>query len=357
MLKAALVGCGRIAQIHAKAYASTHDVHLAAVVDIIPQRAEALGRKVGVPHYADVREVLSRSDIDMINVCVPSGVHGEVAIAAARAGKHCLCEKPLEVTPQRCDEMVLAFKKSGTALGGIFQHRYADGSRRAKEVIDAGRLGRITMATCATPWWRSQDYYDSDAWRGTWSLEGGGALMNQSIHAIDLLIWLAGPVRTVWARAGLLAHERIEVEDAAAAVVEFESGAIGTIIGTTAAFPGSPVRHEIMGTAGTVHLVDDGPVAWCLSDEMAARPKEGDALCLNAKAVQWQDSADLFARNIDDFACAVRHGGTPLITGEEHRRAVEVVCAVYESARSDRLVKLPLGHFSAAPKFSGGGSR
>ncbi|MBE3068685.1 MAG: Gfo/Idh/MocA family oxidoreductase [Planctomycetes bacterium] len=352
MFTAAVIGCGNIGPVHARAYRSTREIRLGAVVDIVPERAEKVGREHDVPWYTDVGKVLRRRDIDFIDVCVPSGLHGTIALRAARAGKHCISEKPLDVTPQRCDRIIEAFRKSGTTLGGIFGHRFADGSLRTKAAIDAGRLGRITLATCSTPWWRSQEYYDSGDWRGTWKLDGGGCLMNQGIHAIDQLIWFCGPIARITARTAMLAHERIEVEDVAVATVEFASGALGVILGTTAAYPGDSVRHEIMGTAGMIHLADDKPVLWKLRDEMEAAPADSAAGAAPAPGADTGASSDplavsddIFVRNIDDVARAAREGREPLVSGPEARLAVEAIGAIYRSAQTGKPVTLPLKRF------------
>jgi predicted dehydrogenase len=296
-----------------------------------------------------MEEVLARADIDFIDICTPSGMHADAAIAAAKAGKHCLCEKPLDITPQRCDKMIAAFEKSRTTLGGVFQHRFADEVRQTKTAIDDGRFGRITLATCSTPWWRTQEYYDSGAWRGTWKFDGGGALMNQSIHAIDLLVWLAGPIKTVTARTALLAHERIEVEDVAVAVCEFESGALGVIQGTTAAYPGWGVRHEIMGTDGMAYLVNDKIELWKLRDEegaekqpAAASRRAGTGAASDPEAL----ASNLFTRNFDDIARAARASTAPCVSGIEAKKSVEGICAIYQSARTGKPVSLPLKEFN-----------
>jgi predicted dehydrogenase len=347
VFKAAIIGCGTIGKLHAKAYRDAKEIQLAAVVDEAEDRAAALGGEFGVPSYTRMEEVLARADIDFIDICTPSGMHADAAIAAARAGKHCLCEKPLDITPQRCDKMIAAFAKSGTMLGGVFQHRFADEVRKTKTAIDDGRFGRITLATCSTPWWRTQEYYDSGAWRGTWKFDGGGALMNQSIHAIDLLVWLAGPIKTITARTALLAHERIEVEDVAVAVCEFESGALGVIQGTTAAYPGSGVRHEILGTGGTVYLVNDKIDLWKLRDEEGAE-KPPAAASENAGAASDPKALAgiLFTRNFDDIARAARAGTAPCVSGPEAKKSVEVICAIYQSARTGKPVTLPLKKFN-----------
>ena len=357
MFKSAIVGCGGIGTHHAKCYQSTKEIQLAAVMDIVPEKAEKLGKAYNVPWFTDLRTLLKRRDVDFIDVCVPSGSHGDIAIAAARARKHCICEKPLDVTPQRCDQIIRAFRKSGTVLGGIYQHRFADDVQKTRAAIQAGRFGRLTLATCSTPWWRAQAYYDSGEWRGTWKLDGGGALMNQGIHAIDLLMYLAGPIQAVRARTGMLAHERIEVEDVAVATVEFESGALGVIQGTTAAFPGESVRHEIMGTRGMAYLHDDKIVLWKLQDEMEAQKKGETAPAAQAGTGASSDpmalSSDIFVRTIDNVAYAARTGTPPVVTGEEHRKGVEVICAIYKSAQTGKPVTLPLKRFT--PKVQGPG--
>ncbi len=348
MFKSAIIGCGNIGPHHAKCYQSTKEIQLAAVVDVVEEKARKLGEAHNVPWYTDVRKVLRRKDIDFIDICVPSGLHHKIALAAARAGKHVISEKPMDVTPQQCDKMIRAFEKSGTTYGGIVQHRFADDTKRAKAAIDAGRLGRLSFVTCNTPWYRSQEYYDSGDWRGTWKLDGGGCLMNQGIHAIDLLVWLVGPIKTVWARTAKLAHERIEVEDVAVATVEFASGALGVIMGSTASFPGSPVQHEITGTLGTIYLTDDIVTRWLLKDELDAgkKPEAAKEAAGPSASTQWSGLAtDIFVYNIDEIARAAREGRPALTCGQEHRKAVEVICAIYKSAKTGRPVGLPLKSF------------
>ena len=346
MFKAAIIGCGTIGKLHAKAYRDAKEIQLAAVVDEMTEKAAALGGEFGVPSYARLDDVLARADIDFVDICTPSGMHADVAIAAARAGKHCISEKPLDITPQRCDKIIAAFAKSGTMLGGVFQHRFADEVRQTKTAIDDGRFGRITLATCSTPWWRTQEYYDAGTWRGTWKFDGGGALMNQSIHAIDLLVWLAGPIKTLTARTALLAHERIEVEDVAVAVCEFESGALGVIQGTTAAYPGWGVRHEIMGADGMAYLVNDNLELWKLRDEEGAEKPAAAAPASAGAASDPTALADiLFTRNFDDIARAAREGTAPCVSGLEAKKSVEVICAIYQSARTGKPVSLPLKEF------------
>ena len=346
MFNCAIVGCGGIGKGHARAMKECRELRLVAGVDPCPEAAEAFAKEFGVPVLARLEEALARSDIEFLDICTPSGLHGDIAIAAAGAGKHCISEKPLDTTPQRCDEILAAFRKARTTLGGVFQHRFADHVRKTREALDAGRFGRLTLITCSTPWWRPQTYYDSGTWRGTWKLDGGGALMNQGIHAIDLALWFGGPVNRITAMTALLAHERIEVEDAAVAVCQFASGAIGVIVATTAAYPGGAVRHEVMGTDGMAVLDNDVLQRRTLRDEEKTEAKPAAA----AQVVQTSSPphdlpTNLFTRNLDDIARAAREGHEPCVSGTEARRAVEIVCAIYESARTHTEVELPLKEF------------
>jgi predicted dehydrogenase len=348
MFKVAVVGVGGIGGHHCKCYQSTQKIQLAAVVDIVPEKAQKVGEQYGVPWFTELKAVLKRKDIDFIDVCVPTGLHGDIIIAAVRAGKHVISEKPQDVTPQRCDQIIKAVRKSGRTYGGIFQHRFADDTRRAKAAIDAGRLGRITFALCNTPWWRAQEYYDSGDWRGTWKLDGGGCLMNQAVHAIDLLVYLCGPIKAITAKTARLDHERIEVEDVAVATVEFESGALGAILGSTSSFPGSAVHHELCGTKGMIYLDDDKATLWKLADELEAE-KAGKPAAAPADTGASSDPmhlvSDIFARNLDDVARAAREGRDPIVSVEQHRKAVEVICAIYKSAQTGKTVLLPLKRF------------
>ena len=351
MFKTAIIGCGVIGPCHANALKKTPSIQLGAVVDIVPERAEKMGRDYGVPWFTDFKKVLRRKDIDFVSICTPSGTHGDIAIAAARAGKHVICEKPMDVTPQRCDQMIAAFQKSGTTYGGIFQHRFAADTRKARAAVLAGRLGRMALASAAMPWWRTQEYYDSGDWRGTWKLDGGGCLMNQGVHGIDLLAWLAGPIKSITARTALRCHERIEVEDVAIAVVEFQSGALGAILGTTDAYPGGSCRHQFLGDNGSIMLKDDSVDFWKLRDEEqavggaapAAAAAQPDSV--GAASDPAALAGDGHALNIEDIASAAREGRQPILHAEEHKKAVEIICAIYKSAQTGKTVQLPLKRF------------
>ena len=242
-----IVGLGVIADFHARAIQDMRGGHLACLFSNSGgNNAKALARRCGVELYAgDYDAFLQHPDLDVVVIATPSGVHLEPVVAAAKAGKHVVCEKPLEITLERCSQMIRACKRAGVQLGGIFQSRTGAAVQAIKRALDAGRFGKLTVCNAIIPWHRTQAYYDSGAWRGTWELDGGGALMNQSIHTIDLLQWLAGPIRSVHALAGNLAHKRIDVEDTAVAVVRYKSGALGTIIGSTAVWRAGPMRFTL----------------------------------------------------------------------------------------------------------------
>jgi len=340
-----IVGCGVIAPTHARAVAALPNAHLVAVTDVNQGKAKALADAHGAAWVADLGALLARPDIDVVSVCVPSGLHAEVGVQAAQAGKHLVIEKPIDVTVAAADRLLGAVTKADVQLTVISQHRFDAGVRRLRELIQAGRLGRLTLGEAAVKWYRSQDYYDSGDWRGTWALDGGGALMNQGIHYLDLLCWIMGPVAEVTALCATQAHE-IEVEDVALALLRFQSGAVGLVQAATAVYPGFPERLEISGTAGTV-VVEAGAIRSAeLADERGevgaygAAPGESAAATPGATAAA--DPAALadeaHRAQLADFLTALDCGGEPLVTGEQGRANLAVIQAVYESARLGRPV-------------------
>ena len=225
----AIVGGGVIGPLHAQAIAAQPDARLVAVCDIVPGAAEKLASQYGAEAMTDLDAMLARDDIQIVNVCVPSGLHAEIGIKAAQAGKHVICEKPIDITLDAADRLTAACAAAGVKLQVISQHRFSASMQRLKRAIDDGSLGTLVMGNAEVFWYRAQAYYDSGGWRGTWSLDGGGCLMNQGVHYVDLLRWAMGPVASVSAKMGTLAHERIEVEDVAVAVIQFANGAIGSL--------------------------------------------------------------------------------------------------------------------------------
>lgn len=341
-----IIGAGMIANFHAKAIAEIRGAKLIGVYNSTPQKAEDFAAKYGCTAFPTLDAMLADPRIHVVTVCTPSGAHLEGAVAAAEAGKHVITEKPLEVTLKRCDKIINACEEAGVTLATIFPSRFHKSAMLMKRAVEAGRFGRLTIGSAYVKWHRTQAYYDSGAWRGTWKLDGGGALMNQAIHSVDLLLWLMGDAAEVTALTGLLAHERIEVEDAAVAAIRFRSGALGVIEATTAAYPGQLKRIELSGTEGTAILEEESIKVWKFAKE-----KKGDAEILaslaenrtgggasDPAAIGHAAHAALFRDTLE----AIKKGRRPLADGREGRRSVELILAIYQSAETGKTVKLPL---------------
>ncbi len=341
-----IIGCGVIAPFHAMSIAEIDGAKLVGVSDVVLANAEKLAGEYGADAYSDYNEMLKRDDLHAVCICVPSGMRCEIAEACAKAGKNILSEKPLEVTVERIDRILKAVDDAGVQLGCIFQSRFSESSQQVKKAIEAGRFGKLVLGDAYIKWYRSQAYYDSGKWRGTWKLDGGGALMNQGIHQIDLLLWFMGPVKRVTAKTALVGHEGLEVEDLATALLEFESGAMGVIEGSTAVWAGHPARVEVHGTSGTAVIEDGQLKAWKFEQETDADKAIQESL--GADATLGSGSADPTAslshgghkRQIQDFMEAIRDSRPPFIEGKEGRRAVQLIRAIYASAQSGQPVEL-----------------
>jgi len=303
-LRFALVGAGAIGETHARSITSSAE--LAVVVDNSLERARRVTAEFGGTPMTSLADAFEH--VDAVSVCLPSGAHADAAVLALQAGKHVVVEKPIDVTLAAADRIIAAERQSGRTVAVISQRRFQPESAAAHRAISD--LGRITSGIAESTFWRPQEYYDSKPWRGTWALDGGGALMNQGIHAVDLLLWLMGEPVEVLARSACLAHDRIEVEDTVAAVVTFASGALGTITATTAANPGQPVRVAVHGDRGSIVIGESGSLD------------------------------DAHIAQYADFLDAVRDSRPPLVGTADARRALAVVLAVYESARTGKPVEL-----------------
>lgn len=343
----AIVGAGMIASFHLKALSEIPDARVVAVVDSVP---EALGRfkeknNIQVDTYTSLPQALERKDVDIVIVSTPSGAHMEPAVAAANAGKHVVVEKPLEVTLERCDAIINACDKNKVKLCTIFPSRFADSNRTLKEAVDAGRFGRLTLGETTCKWWRSQAYYDQGGWRGTKKLDGGGALMNQAIHNVDLLLWMMGPAKQVVGFAERLAHERIEVEDTCVACIRFASGAMGVIEATTSVHPGYPKTIAVHGDKGSAVIEQDDVLRWDFSPELEQDQviRQRFAQKVGASGGSSDPSAISHVghtKQLTDFVQAIQSGKAPMVDGREGRRAVEVILAVYESAAAGKIVNI-----------------
>lgn len=341
-MKFAVVGAGVIGATHARLITSLPEgSELVAVVDVEADRAEALTGKHGGEPMTDLAKACARPDIDAVSICLPSGLHADAAITALEAGKHVIVEKPIDVTLAAADRFIDAEQRTGMTVAVISQRRFQHAPAFVHQAVAEGRLGRITTGIAESAFWRSQEYYDSGGWRGTVELDGGGALMNQGIHVVDLLLWMLGEPVEVQAYSDRLAHERIDVEDTVAATVRFRSGAIGSIVATTSAYPGRPVRLSVYGDQGSAVIEQDDLVAFDVADGGTATGAHGGGDGQPAgEASVTQSVADAHLAQYVDFIEAVRDGRPPAITTLDARRALEVVLGVYESARTGGPVQL-----------------
>ncbi len=320
---------------------------LVACYDKSPASADRLAAVTGCTAYHDLTALLDDPRVDVVTICTPSGAHLEPALAAAQAGKHVIVEKPLEITLQRCDKMIEACQRAKVVLATIFPSRFHESSQLIKKAIDKGRFGRLTMGDAYVKWYRSQEYYDSGAWRGTWKLDGGGALMNQAIHTVDLLTWFMGPVVEITAHTATLAHERIEVEDVAVATLRFANGALGVVEATTAAYPGALKKIEIHGSHGSAMLEEEDIKTWdfvrqtnadrALLERMRGKTKTGGGAA-DPSAIGHHGHAQLFKNVVQ----AIQRGVSPAVDGHEGRRSVEIILGIYKAAETGKTLRLPL---------------
>ncbi len=339
-----IMGTGMIASFHARALSEMEGARLVACLDTVASRADAFARSNGCAAYSDRAGFLAHPGLDIVTVCTPSGTHLEAAVAAARAGKHVIVEKPLEITTERCDAMIEACDKAGVLLCGIFPSRFHATSQAIKSALDAGRFGKLTMGNAYVKWWREQSYYDNGAWKGTRALDGGGALMNQSIHAVDLLSWFMGPIDEVCGRAANVGHERIEVEDSAAAILRFGNGALGVIQGSTAVWPGFLKRIEVSGLSGSAIMDEEDLTFWQFRDGTMADEELRIRLSGGTRTGGGASDPGAIGHHghrlqFEDVVAALREGRKPLVDGIEARKSVAIIRAIYESAASGKPVR------------------
>ena len=338
-----IIGGGMIAHHHAQAIRAMGEIaRLGAVYARNHEKAITLGKQFGCKSYSDLDALLADDSIDIVTIATPSGAHLEPAIKAARAKKHIICEKPLEVTTARIVEMVKVAQNEKVVLSGIFNRRFNLAVEHLKKAVDSGRFGTLALCDAQIKWFRTQEYYDSAIWRGTMSLDGGGALMNQAIHTIDLLLYLVGPVKRLSASIALLTHDKIEVEDTAVAILEFENGARGSIQASTSCWSstGHPAEIQICGDKGSVFMRDETFRVWdfktydpqddLVKNQLMAGIEKGlganDPNAINYLGHQ---------RNFEDVIHSLENGVTPLISGKEAMKSVRLITAIYESAHNN----------------------
>ncbi len=335
-----IIGCGTISGVHISAIEQIPEATLVAVCDVDEERAKQTAAEHDADWHTECDELLARDDIDVVNILTWSGHHHIAGVAAAKAGKHVICTKPIDITLEAIDALIAACDENNVKLAATHQLRSFDAYRRIKDAVDEGRLGDLLYGNAFVPWYRSQEYYD-DNWHGTRRWDGG-ALMNQSIHWIDVLLWIMGPVASLCGYVDTLAH-RMEVEDIGTAALKFANSAHGLIQGTTLTYEGMPTRIEVHGTKGNVIATADGITLWNVEGEEvvvadvpatstgAADPRSGLEHAVGAHVVQ-----------ITDVLRAIEEDRPPMIDGPEARKAVEVILAMYRAGETGQPVTLPL---------------
>jgi len=331
-----IVGAGVIAEYHREAILRTQGAELVGVYDKFPEAARRFADKHGLVVFPSIAELVGKGGAEVATIGTPSGWHLEPATEAMEAGAHVLCEKPLEVTVERIDRMIDAAERTNRKLGGILQMRTFSGSRKAKELLDSGALGKILIADAYIKYYRTQEYYDSDAWRGTYALDGGGATMNQGIHWVDLIQWLMGDAQAVYASCATLGHN-IEVEDINHAVVKWPGGGQGVLEATTCAKPGFPTRIEIHGENGSL-ILEDARITKLVMGEKEIPQEESTAAGGHADPKVFSVEGHIL--HVQDMIEAVRENRDPLVPGAEARKSVKLITSMYESSRGGKWISL-----------------
>jgi UDP-N-acetyl-2-amino-2-deoxyglucuronate dehydrogenase len=353
----AILGCGKVAHLHAQAVQNLPNASLAAVWSRTKKTADEFAHQHKTKAFETISEMVKTAKIDLAIVCTPHPFHREPAIEASKAGAHVLVEKPLASTLQDSDIIIEACKYSGVKLGVISQRRWYAPAMRIKKAIDAGKIGKPVFGTINMLGWRDKNYYDADAWRGTWKMEGGGVLVNQAPHQLDLLLWYMGEIDEVYGVWKNLNHPYIEVEDTALAIVKFKNGGIGNIIVSNSQKPGIYGKVHVHGENGaSVGVQTDGGAMFVAGMSTVLEPPVNDLWTVQGeekllakwikKDTEFFKSIDptvfYMERQIEDFLEALETNREPLVTGEDGRRTVELFTAIYQSTRDNRPVKFPL---------------
>jgi UDP-N-acetyl-2-amino-2-deoxyglucuronate dehydrogenase len=339
-----IVGAGTISDIHAQAIKVIPDANLIGLYTLNPQKSQAFAGKNSCKSYESLEDLVSDPAIDIVCICTPSGLHLDPAIKCIEAGKHVVIEKPLEVSLERCDAIIAAAEKAGVKTAVIFPSRFYEASRQIKKAIVENRFGNLVFGDAYVKWSRSEAYYQSAAWRGTWQLDGGGALMNQGIHSVDLLQWYMGDVASVQSVITNIKHKTIEVEDTVVSTLHFVNGALGVIQCSTAVFPGALKRVEIMGTTGTAILEESNIIKWQFEKEVG-----DDDIIRNLSAgtvshggVSNPGDISFYGhqKQLEDMISSIRLDKKTMIDAKDGRKSVAIVLAIYESARKGLKVQV-----------------
>jgi len=357
-VKVAIIGCGKVSDLHASALKNTPEAEFVAVYSRSPEKAKQYGEKYGVRGFSDIREMIAAAGVEAVIVCTPHPTHRDAAVAAAEAGAHVLVEKPLASSLQDCDDMLAAAKTAGVKIGTVCQRRFYSPVQRVRRAIDEGKIGKPALATVVMLGWRDENYYASDPWRGKWGAEGGGVLVNQAPHQLDLLQWFMGPIDTLFGCWSNLNHPYIEVDDSAVAVIRFRSGALGNIVVSNSQKPGLYGKVHVHGQNGaSVGVQTDGGAMFIAGMSAIQEPPINDLWTVpgeEAMLAQWKNEdsalfnglgnamAHYFERQISDFLRAIIDDREPLVSGEDGRKTVEIFTAIYRSQRTGAAVKFPL---------------
>ncbi len=353
----AILGCGKVAHLHAQAIENLSNARLAAVWSRTKASAAEFASQYNVKSYDNISAMVNSKSIDMVIVCTPHPFHRSPAIEAAKAGAHILVEKPIASTLEDCDAIIDATKNAGVNLGVISQRRWYAPVKRVKNAIEAGKIGKPVFGTVNMLGWRDREYYDADQWRGTWKMEGGGVLVNQAPHQLDILLWYMGEIEEVYGIWRNLNHPYIEVEDTAVAVIKFKNGGIGNIIVSNSQKPGIYGKVHIHGENGaSVGVQTDGGAMFIAGASGIMEPPVNDLWTVPGEEdllKKWIKTDTKFfntidptvfymERQIEDYINALETDGKPLVTGYDGRRTVELFTAIYRSQRDNMPVKFPL---------------
>lgn len=356
-IRTAIIGCGKVSHLHAAALQQGKNTELTAIYSRTPEKAEAFARTYGILAYDDIETMIKEAGIDSVVVCTPHPFHAGAVIKAAQFGVHCLVEKPLASSLQDCDAMIQACNENRVKLGVVSQRRFYAPVQRLRKAIGEGKIGSPALGTINMLGWRDQNYYDSDEWRGTWKMEGGGVLVNQAPHQLDIFQWLMGPIDEVYGVWRNLNHPYIEVEDTAMAIVKFKSGALGNILVSNSQKPGLYGKVHVHGSNGaSVGVQTDGGAMFIAGMTSIAEPPVNDLWTVpgeESMLAEWKQEDSGFFNSInameyymklqnEDFADAVINNRNPMTSGEEGRITVELFTAIYRSSRDNRPVKFPL---------------
>ncbi|OGO38456.1 MAG: oxidoreductase [Chloroflexi bacterium RBG_16_57_11] len=364
----AIIGCGKVAETHAQALSELDRSRFVAVYDVSYERAKAFAQRYGVRAYAEISEMLSCPDVQMASICSPHATHPEMVVACASAGVHALLEKPMAVDLFGCDLAIQTAGSAGIKLGVISQRRFYEPVKRVKAAIESGKIGRPVLATVTVMGWRDQAYYQMDPWRGKWATEGGGVLLTQTTHQIDLFQWFMGPIEEVFGYWANLNHSFVEVEDTAVAVIRFKSGALGTILVSNSQKPGFYGKIHVHGETGaSVGVQTDGGSPFVSGVTQATDPPINDIWTVPGEEhhlFDWQaedtargETIDVMSHyhrlQIDDFLDSIMEDRPPAVDGPEGRKHVELFTAIYRSQRDRRPVKFPLDAKIGSEDFDG----